>query len=394
MRGLAAIAVVSFATVATATAQTTKTETTIRCTPGQPVAAALPVWSPASDRVAFTVPRDETGEIVTAVPRSSHRQSLATSWDSAPEEISWAPRGDAVAFLKRTGAIAITRPRTSSFGIEIVHAEYNTLTALGDWSPDAQLLLFTRDARIYTVDVITWVIRYLADGLRPTWSPDGSEIAFVAGRPPGGGIGPQRPLDLDVIHPDGTGRRTLVRDAPSSDTIAWSPDSSRLAFVGKVIGIVARTGGPAVYTAPAEGPLAWRANGIFYNLRGPAPRGVSAMRYNPDTGATSRLTKLPHGFEGVFASASPDGRRIAYTLYRDYLRAGVRVVDATGKNDSPLLACTGSKGPDRVIGSRLNDVIRVNGAGRDRVNCGAGQDLVYADSRDVVARDCERVIRS
>jgi hypothetical protein len=69
------------------------------------------------------------------------------------------------------------------------------------------------------------------------------------------GIGPSRPLDLDVIRPDGTGRRTLVADATSIDTIAWSPDSSRLAFVGTVIGIVPRTGGPAAYSAPGESPL-------------------------------------------------------------------------------------------------------------------------------------------
>jgi hypothetical protein len=29
----------------------------------------------------------------------------------------------------------------------------------------------------------------------------------------------------------------------------------------------------------------------------------------------------------------------------------------------------------------------------DRVSCGAGHDTVYAQPEDVVARDCERVIR-
>jgi hypothetical protein len=44
-------------------------------------------------------------------------------------------------------------------------------------------------------------------------------------------------------------------------------------------------------------------------------------------------------------------------------------------------------------GSALNDVIRVNGGGGDRVTCGRGSDVVYADRRDRVARDCERVTR-
>src|SRR5436190_16044716 len=34
---------------------------------------------------------------------------------------------------------------------------------------------------------------------------------------------------------------------------------------------------------------------------------------------------------------------------------------------------------------------RVNGGGRDRVTCGRGSDIVYADRRDRVARDCERL---
>ena len=70
----------------------------------------------------------------------------------------------------------------------------------------------------------------------------------------------------------------------------------------------------------------------------------------------------------------------------NYARGGVRIVDAFGRNDQPLLACRGTAHPDRVRGSRLNDVIRVNGGG-------SGRDTVYADRSDIVAPDCERVLR-
>jgi hypothetical protein len=40
-----------------------------------------------------------------------------------------------------------------------------------------------------------------------------------------------------------------------------------------------------------------------------------------------------------------------------------------------------------------DDMIRVNRGGRDRVTCGRGREIVYADRRDRVARDCERVTR-
>lgn len=96
-------------------------------------------------------------------------------------------------------------------------------------------------------------------------------------------------------------------------------------------------------------------------------------------------------FDAHFVDASPDGLRVAYQLDIGYRPAGVRILD--GSRDRPLLACHGTRRRDVVRGSRLNDLIRVNGGGRDRVSCGRGTDIVYADRRDRIARDCERVIR-
>jgi hypothetical protein len=117
------------------------------------------------------------------------------------------------------------------------------------------------------------------------------------------------------------------------------------------------------------------------------------MRFDPETDTIVRLTHLPPGIDSRFAAASADGELIAYDLGIGSVHAGLRVVDARGHNDQPLLACRGTKKADRVTGSRLNDVIRVLGGGLDRVRCGAGSDIVYADRRDAVASDCERVFR-
>jgi hypothetical protein len=53
----------------------------------------------------------------------------------------------------------------------------------------------------------------------------------------------------------------------------------------------------------------------------------------------------------------------------------------------------GTAGPDVVRSLRGADRVNVRGGGRDRVGCGAGGDVVIADRRDRVARDCERVRR-
>jgi Ca2+-binding RTX toxin-like protein len=54
----------------------------------------------------------------------------------------------------------------------------------------------------------------------------------------------------------------------------------------------------------------------------------------------------------------------------------------------------GGYDPDRVSGGPGDDRIVARGGGTDVVLCGAGHDTVYADSRDRVAGDCERVRRS
>ena len=48
----------------------------------------------------------------------------------------------------------------------------------------------------------------------------------------------------------------------------------------------------------------------------------------------------------------------------------------------------------RVSGGVGDDRIVARGGGTDAVRCGTGEDTVFADSADRIARDCERVSRS
>jgi Tol biopolymer transport system component len=354
----------------------------VHCRAAEPAAAALPAWSPNGERLAYTVPREETAAIAVARPGAVRPTFGSLSYDSAPVKLVWAASGGAIAFQKRTGGIEVLLLGRFGSSRELVHAEAGKTTELGDWAPDGERLVFVRDGHIHVLDVRTGEIRYLVDGLHPTWSPDGTEIAFAARD------------GLDLIRPDGSGLRTVVQGPHELVAIAWAPDSSRLAFVGAVIGIVPRDGGPAQYTVPAQPPLAWRANGIFYNLEQSAPVQTAPWRFDPDTGKTTRLTHFPAKVDARFAAASPDGRRIAYELDLGYRPAGVRLVGADGRGDQPLLACSGTDRADRIRGTRFNDVIRTVGGGVDRVICGHGRDIVDADRRDIVARDCERVSRS
>jgi len=355
---------------------------TLGCLPGTPPAAALPTWSPTGDRIAYTVPAQETASIETARPGTLRPVEGAVSYDSAPTQLAWSPAGERIAFEKRTGAISVLGLGRFGGGIrELVHVETGTVTELGDWSPDGRQLVFARDGHIHVLDVATGEIRYLAEGDHPTWSHDGLEIAYAVGN------------DLLGISPVGGLARLIARAETPIEQIVWSPDSTRLAFLGVVIGIVTRFAGRPAYTAPSRPPIAWRPNGIFFSLDQVALVNTRIWRFDPDTETTTAVTHLPRGFNAYFLDGSRDGRRVAYGLETANLPAGLRVVDGDGRHDGPLLACHGTPHPDVVRGSRLNDVIRVNGGGSDRINCGRGSDVVYADRRDRVARDCERVTR-
>jgi Tol biopolymer transport system component len=56
--------------------------------------------------------------------------------------------------------------------------------------------------------------------MRPVWSPDGQWLAF----------GLEGTAGIEVVRPDGSGRRILTTDPGSGYKFAWSPDSRHIAY--------------------------------------------------------------------------------------------------------------------------------------------------------------------
>src|SRR5439155_18274181 len=119
------------------------------------------------------------------------------------------------------------------------------------WSPDGTQIAFrserSDEPEIWVMNADGTGQHRLAAGLSPSWSPDGSKIAYASPGhelcPPGRG---PRCSGLSIMNADGSGQHrvpgTDVGEYPS-----WSPDSTRIAFNSNL------TGDHVMYVAQADG---------------------------------------------------------------------------------------------------------------------------------------------
>ena len=134
-----------------------------------------------------------------------------------------------------------------------------------------------------------------------TWSPDGSQIAFMRDlHSTGAGKGQQD--DVFIMDAAGSNVRNVTQHPAGEGNVAWSPDGRHLVFLSN------RNGEIDLYTLEL-------ASGIMTQLTDNAKEGG--------------LSAAPNW--------SPDGRQIAYEHVVPGKGRHVYIMDADGKNPSPLL---------------------------------------------------------
>ena len=295
--------------------------------------SSAPAWSPDGRWIAFVTGAAEHPRIALVRPDGSDRHDLV---DGA--EPSWSPDAKQIVFTRVDHLPGLWAIGVDGRGLRRLHDGGSPA-----WSPDGRRIAFDKKPcascmkQLYVMDGNGDHARRLTTNAAtetgvPAWSPDGKLIAFgecCHQLDPADGPVPS----LDVVRPDGSGRRALYRTTNEEfgvDEPAWSPDGRRIVFdyggyelrVLNADGSGVRPVFPGV--AGGDGDPQWSPDGR--HLAFASAGGVAVMDAN---GAHRRHA-------GVLQTAtwSPDGRRIA----GENLDNGIDVVTlATGRGTHLLV---------------------------------------------------------
>ncbi len=240
-----------------------------------------------------------------------------------------------IAFIHGNDVVVIAGDpaRSSPLTTEEISGDESCCTLA--WSSDGTHLLIGSDEHLSTVAADGTghheiVDEEIVSGV-PAWSPDGTRIAVgfeVDGSP-----------RLFVIDADGTGRRNLTPDRQTVGDVgsyAWSPDGRSIVFgaapgtaggeTAATLDVLSAEGGPIRQVLRADPGLAitewsspaWSpdAGSIVYDVSAGSPLDIRLELVSAEAKGAAPKQLSPAGEDAYAAVWSPDGRWVAFTVWR------------------------------------------------------------------------------
>jgi Tol biopolymer transport system component len=362
---------------------------------------------------------------------------------------AWAPDGKRLVFV-RADASELFIVNTDGTGLTQLTNDGNAFMDLEpDWSPDGSAIAFERPG-CDEKGGQNCIFKIAPDGSNltnltpeefppacpdvnpgvgprgnssnPSWSPDGTRIAFTgtayhcqAGSPIAGG-------DIWVMNADGSGKTDLTPDANDGtydEQPSWSPDGTQIAFQSDRLN-GGNNGNRDIVVMPAAGLGAGGATRVYagdysgadfqpsWGIVPPPPSLIGTAADDLLNGTSKDDVMKGMGgndiINGLQGNDSIDGGtgkdKLTGSEGNDTLIGGSgndTLIGASGKDKLNGGAGSdkldGGPGPNTYTGGGGNDTINSANGKRETVNCGAGKDSVRADKADRV-KGCEKVRRA
>ena len=200
-----------------------------RLTPeGQLMRGRGPVWSPDGRKLLFA-----SGDDLSVMNPDGTGQAKLASGQHGLYDYRWSPDGSRIAFVD----IHVERAEVFP-SLWVMSRDGSGKRMVADaatsptWSPDRRIafVLYEDAIGVVNADESGYTVPtgdQIVDADQPAWSPDGSQIAFVAG---------EGHKDIMVMNADGTGVINLTNGVGDNGAPTWSPDSRRILFTSQEVG--------------------------------------------------------------------------------------------------------------------------------------------------------------
>jgi len=289
-----------------------------------------PVWAPDGESLFVAGLLGREGRVAQAFPDGSDARVLIEGGDVFPFRPSvlsdgsvlytadgkvnvLAPDASVPASIEFSAEVELDRTPYKRRSYDLTSTDAQPVLGVVDptLSPDGTKVVFTAVGDLWLSDLETGETRQLTDDdfidMSPSWSPDGSTIAFVSDRAGNADI-----WLMDVESEEFTQLTDGSRPAnspiwsPSGESIAYLSDALTTIFLGATVNIIdASTGDETVISEPIFGPSppAWSSDGETVLVVSRLPQtnrfreGYNALFLMPASGEGEAKWVAPQGMD-------------------------------------------------------------------------------------------------